>query len=91
MTGTLNLNDLTKKELIALIVYRGLNWMITDSDIRRVRFDSLIKKQRVMADDALAEMKANHGSANYGKYKKAADKFDAAMKMHEKACELLNP
>jgi len=82
MAGKLTINDLTKEELLELIIYRGLNHSINIRDIERVRWNTMIRKAKKMAEEACAEMEAHTGPENWPTYKKAADKFDRAMELY---------
>lgn len=85
----MTINDLTKEELLELIVMRGFNHSINEHDIKRVRYDTMVHKAKKMSDEACTEMKANRGFENWPTYKKAADKFDKAMELYSESSKLM--
>ena len=78
----ITINDLTKEELLELIVCRGFNHSISPRDIERVRWNTMTGKAKKMAAEACAELAANKGPKNYPAWKAAGDKFDRAMKLY---------
>ena len=89
MNKKMTINDLTKKELLELIVMRGLNYSISTHDIETVRWNTMIRNAKKMMDEACAEMEVHKGPQNYPAYKQAMDKFDRAMKLYDKSDKFL--
>ncbi len=77
--------DLTKKELLEIIAMRGLIRSVSDADINTVRWRTMIRKAKKVADEAIVEMKIHKGPQNYPKFKQAMDKFDRAMELYDEA------
>ncbi len=90
MTKYITLEDLTKEEIISLLRIHFLR--ISTSEIRRVRFDTLSKKAKQMADEANAEMsqyRKQPGMESRFGFLRASEKFDEAMKLYDEADKVL--
>ena len=85
----MTLNNLTKQELLELIIYRGLNHSISIHDIKRVRYNTMAWNAKKMADEACTEMAANKGPEYYRAWKAAGDKFDKAMKLYDESTKFI--
>lgn len=85
----MTLNDLTKEELLELLVNQGLNRLISVDFIKGIRWKTIIRKAKEMSEAAIEEMEKHKGPQNFPAYKKAHDKFDRAMKLYEEADKLI--
>jgi len=83
------INDLTKEEILRLIIEQGLNRLITPHAIKLVRWNSMTCEAKDMMDEACEKMKTYHGPQNYQNYKRESDKFNRAMKLYAKADEFI--
>ena len=83
------INDLTKGELILLLVKQGLNRLITPHSIKMVRWETMTHKAKIMVEEAVAAMEIYKGPQNWTKYKEAHAKFDRAMKLYDEADKIL--
>ncbi|KKM03462.1 hypothetical protein LCGC14_1774220 [marine sediment metagenome] len=84
----MEIGDLTKDELLELIA-RRLGHSIPAHDIKMVRWNTMVRRGKAMAEEACAEMKVNKGPQNWPKYKQAMDKFDKSMELYDKANEFI--
>ena len=84
----MEITDLTKDELLELIRIKGLQFSITERDIKKVRWNTLVKKGQRMMDEACEDMKKYHGPQNWQKYKEQSDKFDRGMAIIDEAEKL---
>ncbi len=89
MNKQLFINDLTKEELLRLIIEQGLNRLITPHAIKLVRWNTMTREAKDMMDEAYERMKTYHGPQNYQQYKREHDKFDRAMKLYDEADKLI--
>ncbi len=86
----LTLEDLTKEELLTLCHRWCLS--ISERDIRMVRHESLVRQARDLADQSQKEMKEATGDPSIearGRFLKASEKFDKAMKLYDEADRIL--
>ena len=86
----MRIEDLTKRELLELIIIRGLNFYITDRDMQTVRWNTMNRKAKETMDESMVEMNANRGPTNWPAYKKASDKFERAQKLYDEAEKFIN-
>lgn len=88
MAEEITINDLTKQELLDLIIDRHLNHSINTRDIERVRWNTMVRKAKAMMDEARAEIEANTGKLDYlarTNYMLAHKKFNKAMELYAEA------
>lgn len=84
----MTINDLTREELLELIVKRGLNRLITTRDVETTRWNTMTREAKKMMDEAVAEMEASKGKPDYSARRNfilAQKKFSRAMKLYEEA------
>lgn len=88
----MTINDLTREELLQVIIEQGLNRLITPYAIKTVRWETMTHKAKTMMDEACAEMDANKGKRAYSartNFMLAGKKFDRAMKLYAEADKLI--
>lgn len=78
----MTINDLTKEELLELLVRRGLNRLISAYDIKTTRWNTMKRRVKIMMEEAIEEMNLHRGPENWPAYKKGADKFNRAMALY---------
>lgn len=83
-------SDLTKEELLRLIRSKGLDHCFDETDIRWVRYESMVAKARKIEDDATEKMKEFGRNGNLKRYLEESDKFSLGMRMWDQAQEFLN-
>ncbi len=82
--------NLTKEELLKLIQSYCLDHYFTESDIKWIRYESMVEKARNIMDDASKNMEKYHSVANLDSYLKESDKFTQGMKLWDEAQIFLN-
>ena len=92
---TMTINDLTKEELLELLVTQGLNHLITPYAIKTARWNTMTRKAKAMMDEVRIEMAVNTGKLDYSarvNYMLAHKKFDRAMELYAESDKLIaNP
>ena len=84
----MTINDLTKEELLAVLVRQGLNRLITPYAIKSIRWETMTRRAKAMTDEARTEMEASKGKPGLlarTNFMQAHEKFDRAMKLYEEA------